>query len=63
MNRQDLLNECETDHAEEMVKKALDYFEPKFNDIQTLLEAVSIDYLDNIGEARDMAKDAGADIY
>ena len=61
--RQELLRECETDHEEEMVNSALDYFESKFSDIQSLLESISLDNLDHIGKARDIAKEASLEIY
>jgi len=61
--RQELLRECETDHEEEMVNSALDYCESKFIDIKDLLESISLDNLNNIGEARDIAKEASSEIY
>ena len=61
--RQELLRECETYQEEEMANIALDYFGSKFSDIQSLLESISLDNLDHIGEARDIAKEASSEIF
>ena len=53
----------ENELVHDVVKEFVDDMESKFNDIANLLSSITIDTLENIDDACDLAKDAGTSIY
>mgnify|MGYP003633553784 CR=1 FL=1 len=66
MKRIDVLSSIEGLEAEEQneaLVAAIDYFEAKFLEIRDLLENIDLSSLDNIIDAKNIAEEAGIDLY
>ena len=66
MKRIDVLSSIEGLEAEEQneaLVNAIDYFEAKFLEIRDLLENIDLSSLDNIIDAKNIAEEAGIDLY
>jgi hypothetical protein len=62
MKREDIEGLFTTDSQDEL-KNVLDDFEGKFNQIRDLLAEITINNLDDIPAAHDIARDVSNDLY
>ena len=66
MKRLDILSsivDIDTEEQKEALATAIDYLEEKFCEIRDLLENTDINSLDNIIDAKNIAKEVAKDLY
>lgn len=62
MKRKDIMDLFDDNHQDE-IKDVIDHFEDRFNQIRSLLAEITINNIDDIVSAHDIANDVSDDLY